>query len=372
MANDITNKVTSPATLAPVIFINPIAQLPLKLTPNNYPSWRAQVQSLLQGYNLLGYINGDIPQPTPIITQDGLEIPNPDHAIWVQQDQILLHAIFASVSESLMAYIASSSSSRDAWEKLTQMYANRSRSHILSLKEKLSLITRGNKTVTEFLQSVKSLADQLALVGAPLQEDDIILICLNGIGLEFKEVSGAIRAREKPISFEALYDKLVEYEDFLKRMPHDSNRAPNTIKNFQRHNFNQYKNGRFQKHPNQNYMQPNLVFSLNPNTPKKFNHVCQFCGKYNHTARECYTVKRLMGLPIFPKINHAITNQSNTQPRWFLNRNTSYRIISDMRKLALHKPYEDPDDIIIGDEKGIQIRRTIANPLSILFPPYLF
>ena len=76
------------------------------------------------------------------------------------------------------------------------MYANRSRSPVLFLKEKLSLTTRGEKYVTEFVQTLKSIADQLELVGAPLQEDDLIIHCLNGKGLEFKEISGAVRARE--------------------------------------------------------------------------------------------------------------------------------------------------------------------------------
>ena len=65
---------------------------------------------------------------------------------------------------------------------------------------------------------MKSTAGQLALVGAPLQEDDLILHCLNGIGPEFNEISGAVRAREQPISLEALHGKLVEYEDFLNEI----------------------------------------------------------------------------------------------------------------------------------------------------------
>ncbi|XP_020571647.1 uncharacterized protein LOC110018626 [Phalaenopsis equestris] len=361
MDNDNANVASSLTTQPPVIFINPAVQLPLKLTPNNYPSWRAQVQSLLQGYNLLGYINGDIPEPTPTIIQEGFEVTNPDHAFWVQQDQLLLHAMFASISEPLMAYIASSSSSRDAWDKLTQMYANRSRSHILFLKERLSQATRGNKSVTEFLQSVKSLADQLALAGAPLQEEDLILHCLNGVGPEFKEIGGAIRAREQPISFEALHEKLIEYEDFLNRASLVNNFRPITINNSQKYNFNQYKIGRFQKQPDQNHIQQNLVFSPNPNLPKRFNLVCQFCGKRSHTARECFTVRRLMGLPIPPKTNFITTNHQNSQHKWFLNNSSSYRLISDIKRLSLRKTYDDHDDIFIRDGTGSHFEGTSSS-----------
>ncbi|KAL5755993.1 hypothetical protein ACOSQ2_020739 [Xanthoceras sorbifolium] len=110
-----------------------------------------------------------------------------------------------------MSFIASSSTSREAWLKLGHLYANRSRSRIIYLKEKLSLTTRGTKPVTEFIQNLKSIADQLALAGAPLDEDHLIIHCLNGIGPEFKEISAAVRAREQSISFETLHDKLVEF-----------------------------------------------------------------------------------------------------------------------------------------------------------------
>ncbi|EYU18047.1 hypothetical protein MIMGU_mgv1a026695mg, partial [Erythranthe guttata] len=93
--------------------------------------------------------------------------------------------MFAFLSEPLMAYIASSTSSHDAWDKLTRLYANHSRSRVLFLKEKLSQTTRGTKFVSEFLQTLKSIADQLALVGSPLGEDDLILHCSSLITTKF-------------------------------------------------------------------------------------------------------------------------------------------------------------------------------------------
>ena len=207
-----TTGATSNINLPPLIIINA-----LKLTPTNYPSWRAQFNYLLLGYNLWGYLNGDTPCPEATKNQNGVITLNPLYSHWVQQDQLLFHAIFASLSEPLMHFIAFATTSREAWDKIARTYANRSRSRLMSLKEKLSNTTRGNKSVTEFLQEVKIIADQLARVGAPLGDDDITLHCLNGIGSEYKEIAGAIRAREQPISFEAFHDKLVEYEDFLHR-----------------------------------------------------------------------------------------------------------------------------------------------------------
>ena len=136
MAEQIANttqnsKITTPTTgatsninLPPLIIINVVAQLPLKLTPTNYPSWCTQFNSLLLGYNLLGYLNGGTPCPEATETQNGVITPNPLYSHWVQHDQLLFYVIFASLSEPLMPFIASATTSRKAWDKIAQTYAN--------------------------------------------------------------------------------------------------------------------------------------------------------------------------------------------------------------------------------------------------------
>lgn len=48
----VENTSTSLASSSVLISINAAAQLPLFLTPMNFPSWRAQFHSLLLGYDL--------------------------------------------------------------------------------------------------------------------------------------------------------------------------------------------------------------------------------------------------------------------------------------------------------------------------------
>ncbi|KAK3204516.1 hypothetical protein Dsin_018562 [Dipteronia sinensis] len=58
-----------------VISINAAAQPPLQLSSLNYPSWRAQYNTLLFGYDLLGYLDGTLPCPKQLITVDGSKKP---------------------------------------------------------------------------------------------------------------------------------------------------------------------------------------------------------------------------------------------------------------------------------------------------------
>lgn len=116
-----------------------------------------------------------------------------------------------------MPLIASATTSRMAWEKLTILYVNRSRSRVMSLKERLTTTTRSSSPVGEFLNIMRSISDELSIIGEPPSDIDLVVHVLNGLGPAFKEIAAAIRARDNPISFEDLHDKLMEYENFLKR-----------------------------------------------------------------------------------------------------------------------------------------------------------
>ena len=54
-------------------------------------------------------------------------------------------------------------------------------------------------------------------MGYPLSEDEIILHVLNGLGNDFKEISATIQARDSPMTFEELHDKLQDQETLLKQ-----------------------------------------------------------------------------------------------------------------------------------------------------------
>lgn len=83
------------------------------------------------------------------------------------------------------------------------------------LKDKLT-IPHGSRLVAKYLQSIKSIMDELVLIDVLVTKVDAINHILNGIGSEFKELSITIRGIEK------LYDKFINYEEFLKKQDNHS------------------------------------------------------------------------------------------------------------------------------------------------------
>ena len=58
----------------------------------------------LRSQHLLGYVDGSLPEPALTMTKTvaggaAQEVPNPAHATWLQQDQLVLCALLSSLSE---------------------------------------------------------------------------------------------------------------------------------------------------------------------------------------------------------------------------------------------------------------------------------
>ena len=57
---------------------------------------------------------------------------------------------------------------------LANTYAKPSRGHIKQLKEQLKRCTNDSKSISEYTQAIKTCADELALLGKPVDDEDLI------------------------------------------------------------------------------------------------------------------------------------------------------------------------------------------------------
>ncbi|CAI0472792.1 unnamed protein product [Linum tenue] len=199
-----------------VVSLNPTSQLPTKLNKNNFPQWRAQLLTLLRGLDLLSFVDGTKTAPA----EDA-----PGHNRWYRQDQLILHAILSSVSDVVSPYISASITARQAYSVLERMYAGNSRSRIIGLKTRLVQERQGNRSVSAFLQEMRTICTELALVQAPVADEDLVLNILRGLNSEFGPLAAALRARENPIDVEDLHDRLVEFETDLAANRHSPTTA---------------------------------------------------------------------------------------------------------------------------------------------------
>ncbi|RVX03530.1 Retrovirus-related Pol polyprotein from transposon RE1 [Vitis vinifera] len=172
------------------------------------------IKTLFIGYDLLGFIDGSHPCPTTILL--GTTTPNPAHTLWIRQDQLLLNAILGSLSPTIIPFIARAKTAREAWTILANTYAKRSRGRIKEVKNQLKQITKGSMGVFEFLQTIKARVDELSILSAAVDDEDLLEKILEGLDEDYKELVRAVQARDTPISFDELHEKLLNFEASLQ------------------------------------------------------------------------------------------------------------------------------------------------------------
>ncbi|KAD6455007.1 hypothetical protein E3N88_09713 [Mikania micrantha] len=183
----------------------------ISLTTDNFPVWRKHVYSTLIGLDLVHFITGTKQTPAEFLDAEATK-PNPEYYPCFRQDQIILAALLGSRSPTIQPMIASAATARDAWERLVTSYANPSRSRVISLKSKLASNPRGTRNITEYLRGMKSIADELALVQHPVNDEDLMVHILCQLGDNYKTVAQSLRILDSKLTFPELFEKLVDFE----------------------------------------------------------------------------------------------------------------------------------------------------------------
>jgi hypothetical protein len=401
---NMTTQIDSAATISssslpyhevPLITINTTAQTPLKLTSTNYISWKLQFETLFIRYDLIGYIDGSTPCPPKTITADNITTTNPSHKLWIRQDKLLLNALIGSISPTIIPFIACAGTTQEAWTILANTYAKPSRGRIKQVKNQLKNPSKGSQTITEFLHSVKASADELAILGAPMDPEDLTEKILDGLDNDYKELVRAVQARDTSISFDELHEKLFSFEatssSHATPLPITANPTQKTSHAW---HGNRPTSTFRPSHPspaNPQYWRSSPPTTFRPPFPsntrpayrptrpplRQYQGFCQICGIQGHTAKHCPSFQLIpinasnnepspahnSASPWQPRVNF-VANNSSTSPTWLLDSGASHHVTADLENLSLHSPYSGSDDVMIGDGTNLPITHTGSSHLS--------
>ncbi|KAD4584199.1 hypothetical protein E3N88_21800 [Mikania micrantha] len=186
----------------------------LKLTPTNYLSWKTQIEAFLQGLDLFKFIDGSSLAPPLTVAADGTSTTNAAYNQWFHQDRLLFGALISSLSPTIVPLVSNAASSFEAWTILAKTYASTTRGRIKQLQHWLKTTTKTpDKSVSEFMQQIKIIVDELANLGKTMDPEDVTDIILSGLDHKtYKPIIDSIHARDQPISFHELHEKLINQE----------------------------------------------------------------------------------------------------------------------------------------------------------------
>ncbi|CAL1371896.1 unnamed protein product [Linum trigynum] len=373
MSSSTVSDSSAPVDESTIITFNPAAQLPLKLTPTNFNSWRSQLETLLMGLDLISFIDDTGVVPSLTITIDSATKPNPAYRQWFRQDKLILHALRCSISESLYSFVSAAVTSREAWLIHEKLYAGRSGSRIINLKGKLARMVKGDRDILTYVNDLKQIAAELALVGKPVSDLDLVVHCLRGLGSDYNHFSAAVRARRSTVSIEELLDSLIEYEADLK----EQSRITTVPTAFYSHAPPRRNGGSFvspggggsvshgggsSRYPHQrnpqgfaNNFHPSQQAQANSSGGPSFSHEPNRQRRPS-VVRQCFR--------LFPQACQAfhqarqgqanitqVGSSSSTGP-WLMDTAASHHVTPDLGQLSLYSDYTGPDEILVGDGSG--------------------
>ena len=202
-------------------FVPPnITPLASKLDGPNYTNWTTQFLLALRTHDLLGIVDGSERCP-PQFIHDAEGKPtssiSPEYSIWQKKDQFILAWINATLSNKVLSTVYGLDTSRQVWTHLATRFAPNSKSHISHLKRQLQTMQQGAKECYDYLLAAKSLADQLAAAGKPVDDEDLISYIVGDLNSSYQNfiTTFSFVTREQSISFADFQAKLLNFDHML-------------------------------------------------------------------------------------------------------------------------------------------------------------
>lgn len=145
-------------------------------------------------------------------SENGTLKSNTEYKRWMMMDHNLAIMICSTISAIILLYVLDLENYTEIWCTIERRLKGSNRSRVIQLKIELRNLTMKNQTMTQYLTVIKMLVDNIAIVRAKFDIEDIILYTLFRLPPQYKSFKMAICTKLTPISLEDLYSLLISEE----------------------------------------------------------------------------------------------------------------------------------------------------------------
>ncbi|WVZ49109.1 hypothetical protein U9M48_000490 [Paspalum notatum var. saurae] len=334
----------------------------VKLNQENYLLWAAQVLPYLRSQGLSGHIDGSLPAPSQTIATTPSEdtgersiIVNPEFTSWYHRDQLVLSVINSSLTEEILSTVVHCTSACQTWRTLEKMFASSSRARIMQIRMQLATIQKSDLSAADYFRKVKRLADTLAAIGKPLQDEEFISYLLRGLPSDYDSLVTSITTRPDSYTVSDVYAHLLSFET---RHEHYNTLGQSSANNANRvagrgggsSGRNNRGRGRGSAGRGQGGRSGRPPAKNNSGVP------CQICGKASHDALQCWhRFDQAYQADDTVKQAAAATHGYAVDSNWYVDTGATDHITSDLERLTTKERYTGGDQIQVANGAGLSI-----------------
>jgi hypothetical protein len=112
----------------------------------------------------------------------------------------------------MIVHIQNAKSPKQAWDTLVKIYNTNTQARKMQFKQELHNLQKNKMNVSEYSIKVKNLTDALASIGALVDDEDLMVVTLNGFGKDYSQFCTSIVVRETFPNFQDLITLLISEE----------------------------------------------------------------------------------------------------------------------------------------------------------------
>ncbi|KAK0597068.1 hypothetical protein LWI29_021511 [Acer saccharum] len=355
----------------------------IKLDRTNYLLWKSQLLPIFYGSDLMGMIDGTVSAPSETITVDSNPTINPEFLAWKKKDQLLLSWLHTTMTPQVFAQVINYTTAHSTWQALARAFTSQTNARYYQIKHDLSTIRKGSKSVTEYMDRIRLLTDELSLIQQPMSDRAIIGCVLDGLDLDYDVVVNTVQTMSAPPSFEEIYSMLLNREKRLEvyhsPSPNQSttafftsgNRSVNQGTNNCGHSrgINRGRSSSRGYRANGRGLGGRTTNShIQPAKSSQDSFiVCRICTKPGHGALTCRHRANFSYQPDDLPAAFSAMNLSNQSydPTWFPDTGATHHMTADDSNFINRKDYHGPDQVTVANGASLPILGTGNMPLFI-------
>lgn len=143
-------------------------------------------------------------------------VPNPEYKTWLLKDHQVLSALLVSLESKVLSQVRLTSVV-EVWAAFTHMFASQSKAWIILVWMQLSNTHKNDPSAIEYFNRMKSLTDQMASTGHPLNNDDLIGYIMSSLDAEYNPLVSYVTTRADSIDLSEFYAYFLTFETCLEQ-----------------------------------------------------------------------------------------------------------------------------------------------------------